>query len=267
MPVLMLILSSILFSGCGISFPKNVMPEAQKGVLDLRNWDFETDGPVALKGKMKVCLGEFKSSSIPGRCLSPEGSGYIKVPEYWSKNKINGRFLSAYGSALIRIEILFRNPPCRMAVKVKDVLTAFNLYANGVKIASNGKPGHTPETTTPGCLPLVAAFTPKGERLVLEMEVANFHYPKGGIFQPMLLGSEKDLRQIRENALLVDILLIGSIIFMAFYHLSQYYLRRDDPSFLYFYQFCILIALRTAVTGEACLIQMLPDFSWEYGRR
>ncbi|MCG8620071.1 MAG: response regulator, partial [Desulfobacterales bacterium] len=87
---------------------------------------------------------------------------------------------------------------------------------------------------------------------------------KGGIFWPIILGTEEDLMKIREQRLLVDFLLIGSMIFMAFYHLAQYCLRKEDPSFLYFFQLSLLIALRTASTGERYLFQVLPGFSWEF---
>lgn len=41
----------IFFNACLNDSPRRIMPKAVKGVLDLRDWDFKSEGPVDLSGQ------------------------------------------------------------------------------------------------------------------------------------------------------------------------------------------------------------------------
>nr|NIS14937.1 PAS domain S-box protein [candidate division Zixibacteria bacterium] len=94
-------------------------------------------------------------------------------------------------------------------------------------------------------------------------QVSNFHHRRGGIWEVIQLGRERDMRKAQERRLSFDLFLIGSIILMALYHLGLFILKKKDRSPLYFSIFCFLLALRTLTTGGRYLILAFPDLSWE----
>ncbi|MBU3952983.1 MAG: adenylate/guanylate cyclase domain-containing protein, partial [Proteobacteria bacterium] len=49
--LVILLFCMALFSGCAGPGTKKSSPFAEKGILDLRNWNFEKDGIVALNGQ------------------------------------------------------------------------------------------------------------------------------------------------------------------------------------------------------------------------
>ncbi len=85
----------------------------------------------------------------------------------------------------------------------------------------------------------------------------------GGVREVVLLGHEKEIRDIKEKRLKFDLFILGSIFIMALYHLGLFTLRKKDRSPLYFSIFCFLVALRLITTGERYFIHLFPNTAWE----
>ena len=96
----------------------------------------------------------------------------------------------------------------------------------------------------------------------LIFQVSNFHHRRGGLWEIIQLGREKDLLKAQQKRLSFDLFLCGSILIMALYHLGLYSVRKKDRSSLYFSIFCFLIALRLLTTGGRYLILLFPDMSY-----
>jgi PAS domain S-box-containing protein len=237
-------------------------PMAIKGVLDLSQWDFETNGPVALSGEYEFYWQQHLAPERFSQPERPKMSGFIRVPGIWNGYELDGKKLSGEGYATYRLRVRLKEP-APLSLKFLDMATAFTVYLNGTKLFSAGVPGKTPEATVPQYFPQVVDFTPASGQLEIIFHVANFHHQKGGAWEPIKLGLPNDLHQARALALQLDILLFGCIVIMGLYHLGLFAVRTNERAPLYFGIFCLLIALRLIAISERLLLQFFPHLSWE----
>ncbi|MDP1992892.1 MAG: hypothetical protein Q8K00_17910, partial [Syntrophales bacterium] len=146
-----------------------------------------------------------------------EGATFIRVPGTWNGHEIGGKRIPGSGYATYHLKVLLKPTLTPMAFKFLSMGTAFDLYVNGKKVSSAGIVGTTKESMTPEWLPHVAGFTPVGDRMDILLHVSNFHHRKGGAVEMIHFGTEKDIGEMRERSLALDLFLSGSIFIMGLY--------------------------------------------------
>jgi PAS domain S-box-containing protein len=253
----------IFFSACLDDSPRRILPKAVKGVLDLSDWDFKKDGPIDLVGEyefywMQHLLPEDFSKTTPS-----EKTEFIKVPGYWTGYKLGGKELPGHGYVTYRLNVVLNKQKEPLALRTVEISNAYVIYVNGQRVGSLGQAGKSRETTVPRQFPQIVAFAHKTNQMEIIIQVSNFHHRRGGIWEVIQLGREKDIRKAQERRLSFDLFLTGSIFLMALYHLGLFIVRKEDRSPLYFSIFCFLVALRTLTTGGRYLLLAFPDLSWE----
>jgi len=248
--VIFIIISLSSLSACHHDFSKQIPSKAVKGILDLTDWDFKRDGPVNLAGEYEFYWKQHLEPSDFLNTTLPHKTGFIGVPAYWNSYEGEGKKLSGYGYATYRLKILLGGQSEPLALKLLDMGTAFTIYLNGERVCSAGAAGKNRKTTVPRYFPQVVGFEAEKNQVEVILQVSNFHHRRGGAWEPIRLGTDKDMRKIREQRLSIDLFLFGSIFIIALYHLGLFALRKKDRSTLYFSIFCFLIALRLLTTGE-----------------
>lgn len=252
------------FSACIGSPSSKISPLAEKGVLDLREWNFSEDGIVKLDGEWKFQWKEL-TLSRPSE-TSSERSILTVVPGNW--NQISGieglNSFQAYGYGTYSLKVLLGKDTERLMLRFQDAGTAASVFVDGKKIARNGVVGIDSNSSRPQYLPQYNSLSfPKNE-FTITVEVSNFHHFKGGLWESIRLGTESEMQIFREDHANSEMFLFGSIMIMAFYHFGLFSLRRRDLSGLYFGAFCFSIGMRLLVTGERFLIRKIPDLPWEF---
>ncbi|MBU2511952.1 hypothetical protein KJ966_11490 [bacterium] len=244
-----------------ITFPKR--PVAEKGILDLRNWDLAEKGTIRLDGEWQLFHNQLISSAdIWNQNLSSQE--YIRLPGIWTKHEINGKRLSGQGNHTFRLTVLLGNQEKSLAFKLMDINSAYKLYVGNDLAGSSGVIGTSKGTSHPRILPQVVPFLPKSDQLEIVLQVGNFHSKDGGMRFPILLGVEEDIRELREQSTNFEFFLFGSILIMGLYHLGIFLFRRVEHSSLYFALFCLAMALRTLLTGERYLAHSFPAWNWSF---
>ncbi|MCP4133125.1 MAG: response regulator [bacterium] len=237
---------------------------AKQGVLDLRNWNPEKDGPVELAGEWEFYWKQFPEPEEFAREEKPELSGYITLPEKWNGYTTQkGEQLSGPGYATYRLIIHLPYSGKMMALKTRVIRMSYTLYVNGKEIGSNGKTGTSAQTSVPELRPQLLDFQPEGNRVEILLRVSNFHHFTGGPLSTIILGPEVELHQAREKKLILEFFLLGSILIMGLYHLIIYLLRREDRSFLYFSLTCFLVSVYLLYTNEIYFTTLFPGISWQ----
>ena len=261
---LVLILSFlVLFIACRHETTRRIAPQAVKGVLDLSDWDFKKDGPVDLSGEYEFYWNQHLTPSDFSKAPLPEITGFIKVPGYWKDETFNEKKFPGQGYVTYRLNIQLNEQSKSLALRLLEISTAYNIFVNGQKVGALGVPGNSLETTFARQFPQVINFEIKTNRMELIFQVSNFHHRRGGLWEIIQLGREKDLLKAQQKRLSFDLFLCGSILIMALYHLGLFSVRKKDRSSLYFSIFCFLIVLRLLTTGGRYLILLLPDMSYE----
>lgn len=85
------------------------MPEAEKGIIDLTQWDIKKDGPIELEGEWEFYWNRLLNYDDfhGGENYIPDG--YFHVPNVWNTYKLNNKQLPAEGCATYRLKIKTNN--------------------------------------------------------------------------------------------------------------------------------------------------------------
>ncbi|MGO9137934.1 MAG: PAS domain S-box protein [Syntrophales bacterium] len=261
--VLLFIFFCLVLTGIyGCDFFRTNQPQAIRGLLDLTSWNFEQKGPVNLAGQYEFYWSRHIYPADFAATQRPRPSGFIRVPGYWKDYELDGQKLPGYGYATYRLTILVGKERGPLSVEIPEVSTAYRLFVDQNELASVGVAGESMEATTPQQHPVRLTFTPVSNRVMLLIQVSNFHHRRGGLWPLMTLGKERTLVERAERKRAFDFFLLGGIFIMAVYHLALFLARRKFRSTLYFGVFCCLIALRLLTTGQRSILQIIPSLDW-----
>ena len=238
----------IILGSCKARKKDTDIPTANQGVLSLKNWSFEQNPQVSLKGEWEFYWQKYISPQNFKKANRPKHH-FAALPQIWSQHNTIFK-TKAQGYATYRLKIdLPKNTPS-LALKVPTVSMAYDLYINGKKLCSVGKIGTNKEGNLPEYRPLVLDVPSGQSSLDVVMHVSNFHHRKGGVWRPLQLGTTQAVHAAWLKTTMVDLFLMGSILIMAMYHLGLYLIRRREKSALYFSLFCLFVGVRIITTGD-----------------
>ncbi|MBN2158329.1 MAG: SpoIIE family protein phosphatase [Spirochaetes bacterium] len=246
---------------CKATYNNNKPPRAIKGVLDLSTWDLEKDGVIPLSGQWEFYWMRAVAHDDFLRPGPPRPDDYIE-PGSWNNFALNGTAIGGIGFATYRLKVLLDGNSPKLALKIKDIQTSYTLYINGTLTGSVGKFGRDSGTAVPQYLPRVFDILPAPGDLEIIVNVANFSHYKGGMSQKILLGTEEEIRELRERGLVERIFIFGVIFIMGFFHIFIYLVRKKDTSPLYIGLFCVTVAVYMLLIGEGYLVHLFPGIPW-----
>jgi signal transduction histidine kinase len=239
-------------------------PRAVHGVLDTSRYDFVQNGILELNGEWEFYWSQLLNpESFYG--TKPESARYIEVPKTWKNESVNDLQMSNYGYATYRLTVRLNSEihGQQMAVYMPSVATSYKLWIDGRLRAENGWVGTSREEMVPKNYRKVVYFEPAGKEVEVVIQVANYIQRKGGLWEPIRLGTADQIAYKREKNIVSQIFVIGSLSIMGIYHLGLYLFRRKDKTPLFFGIVCLAVALRTMVLGETLLVRLFPRLDWE----
>jgi len=230
-------------------------PRAAGGLLDLSAWDFSRSGAVPLAGEWEF---------YPGRLLgSGEEAGPAEsriVPDRWRAGEAGGT--EGRGAGTYRLRLLLPQGGPGLGIRIPTVSTAFELEADGIAIASAGKPALLASEASAGCFTEVCRLPERGpgssRELELLVRVSNHEYRQGGLWAPFLLGAEEELRAGKRGEDWLTLAFFGVAVSAAAFVYLLFRRRQRERGNLYFASFALVIALRALVTGNYLLAAIFP---------
>ena len=251
-----------LLSSCQNKQFSDGIPIVKKGVIDLSDWDFQTNGSVDLKGQWEFYWKEHKLADEFMDNSSDSLSGYINVPGTWNNFVNKGRNVPGLGFATYRVKVILKEKQQLLGLKFLSMSSAFRVYVDNDLLITIGTPGKALEQTTPLYSPKIVEFENNSEVFDIIIHVSNFHYKTGGMWSPVFLGKPSLLYSIREKQLVISSFLFGTICIIGFYHFGLFWSRRKDKSTLYFGIFCLMIGLRIITHGERYIVTFFPSIEY-----
>lgn len=239
------------------------MPIAINGVLDLRTWDFKTQGTVPLDGEWEFHWRQFIPPGKFDQAISSGNAALIRVPVGWNRKSIRTTPYDSLGFATYRLIVLLNSFQKTGALKIPEINTAYKMWVNGEPVAGSGSIGKDAATSVPRYMPTVAIFSPGAEQVEIVVQVSNFQYTHGGIWKSILLGSPSQILDIRKNSMVMEGFLIGALLTIGIYHIGLFIIHRKEFAMLYFGLFCLIIMVWKSLTGERLALDLLPGLSWE----
>ncbi|WP_222708540.1 ATP-binding protein [Paenibacillus sp. N3.4] len=231
-------------------------PRAQDGVLDLRDWALNQDGPIRLNGDWMLSGGRLLPEDEGGGIdsVGEVKSGTLaEVPGVWTRYGMKGR-----GYATYRLRVLTQGDTGPLGLWIPAIAPAYKIYADGQEIARSGSFKTDGSDTVSEYRPQTVVFNPKSGAFDLLIQVSNDIYPEGGIWYSLTLGTERDMQHIRERNSFVDMAVFGGCALLGLYQIAVYLLRRNDRSTLYFGICCLLGGVRQWVVGGIYLVEVYP---------
>lgn len=273
-----LLLALTTGSACLPANSGKTAPIAKDGVLDLRDWDFATDGPVNLRGAWEFYWQQLKGpedfapQSRQRRVVATTHAKdtptneWIQVPGSWNRVTRDGQTLPGEGYATFRLRVRLPDVKQNLAFHIKSQNTNFRVYVNEKLLGAQGVVGTSAETAGPR-RDFIRRLVPdlSGETRII-VQISNYHDRIGGFTAPMYIGNDQLLRSANRD---LEVFLCGGISIIGLYHLALFLFRREQRgrAALYFGLFCMMIVLRLLVTGERMLVQEFPDLPfWLYNR-
>ncbi|TKK67476.1 GHKL domain-containing protein [Ilyomonas limi] len=236
---------------------------AVKGILDLRNRSWAKNGIINLDGEWAFYWNKlYTPASFDSAQLTP--SVYAVVPGFWNSIIPNQSwFKPAFGYATYRLKVLCPPSDKQLALEFLTIASTYKLFVNGKQLTEIGKVGTSEATTTPAYQPMLITVTPVNNTLDIVIQVANFNYSIGGLWDVIQLGTQEQIIIYRIKNIAQDFFITGSFFLIGIFYLVIYFFFRRGRSPLYFALFCILIGFRPLVTGELG-INYITSLSWQF---
>ena len=230
---------------------KSTTPRANKGILDLRGYNFSSDETTTLDGEWSFY---WKKLFTPPD-IYKISENFYHVPGSWKTAGEN----SSEGYGTLSLVIYKDKTSVPLALKIPSISSSYKLWINDKPVCESGIVGEKPENSKPLWLPRVVIL-PDTERecIRLTLQISNFQDRRDGFWGSILIGTTESINKARDKKIAFELFIFGSILIIALYHFSLFILRREDKSIFYFALFCLLLAIRTVTSGE-CFLTLLTS--------
>ncbi|MCD9021078.1 sensor histidine kinase [Cohnella silvisoli] len=252
-------------SGCMASSNVRPMPKAEQGVIDLREWSWNEDGIVPLDGQWKF---EWFPPSGNDNPKSSSVLSTLEVPGTWGSMKTgNGFPLQDQGYGIYRLSILHESQRDMMAIRLPNISTAYELYIDNQIVITRGHISQSASETLPFQLPATVYFKAQNSQTDLKLVVANFDHRRGGIRTALVMGNADHIQKLQIRHAAQELIILGCLIMIGFYHLGLYILRRKEVANMMFALLCLFVGLRMGLIGEGYIVQWIQAFNWDLATR
>ncbi|AOP36143.1 guanylate cyclase [Leptospira tipperaryensis] len=234
-------------------------PKAEKGILDLTHWNFEANGPALLEGEFRFLWNQLSQESWT------ESSLFATVPKSWVKldNPEGNKFPSeGYATYFLKIKLPDSLVGQELAFQSDISETAYEIYINSKKLGSIGTVGVSSESSRPEWNKKIYSFLNSEKELNLKILISNFHHARGGLTGKFFIGKTAPIQSIREKRLTIEVFVFGSLAIMALYHLTLFFLRKEEKSVLFFGLLCLVYCFRSISTGENLIQILIPGLDY-----
>ncbi len=243
----------------------SAQPKASKGLINLDSVDFTSD-KVLLSGEWEFYPEKLLTLKDLQTVAHPDA--YIHAPRMWcykhEKDSIiyPGRYHGTY-----RLRVIGLPKGEIIGFYIHKIFSSSKVFIDGKELLEHGKVGTNKETSSGNFTPEVVPFLVKNDTTDIIVQVSSYLHNEGGMFESIELGNFRKQQSEMYYHIIFDMLLFGSILIMALYHLVLYVMRRKSISALYFAIFSGFVALRTLLTGSESLNFVFPDFPWLLSQR
>ncbi|HKK48601.1 MAG TPA: diguanylate cyclase [Alkalispirochaeta sp.] len=251
-PVLGLLVGifAFLLAGCG-----NVSVEstrAHEGVIDLRGVLTDSDGPVALDGEWRwTRAAAADDAQITGVPHASDEPAFIELPVSLIPERSQGR-------GILELSLLLPKRAGFWALKIPYLASANRVEVNGQQIGGAG----SVQPYQARYHPLELLFEAPEGRAEITIHVANFHHRRMRLNR-LYVGRADEIIAYSMISVTRDALILGSLLFLAFYHLAVFVMYRQETALGYLAAIALLAAMRLSITGERLIVRIWPLISPE----
>lgn len=231
-------------------------PKAVKGILDAGAYLDEDIVALYLDGEWEF---------YPNQLLSPREIKSVSTTQTFPSPALWNQYKQAQHVkyATYRLRIVNHYLPHVISIRNHQIFSAFRLFLNGTEVMVNGVVADNTAEEVPSYHPRTVSVYSTADTLDFVLQVSNHHYRTGGIAESFLVGKVNTLLRRNLATTGLDFFLLGSLLIMAIYYMSLFFVLRKDISSLYFSILILISIVRIMVTGQRLLFYIMPQLSWE----
>ncbi|WP_276355741.1 ATP-binding protein [Cohnella caldifontis] len=235
-------------------------PEARDGVLDTRQWNFEKQGIIPLRGEWEfyenklLTPQDFHSS---GKELEVERR-IVRVPGGWDDVVSSG---NGYGAGTYRLRIEVSDLDL-YSLRGKKIRMSSHIYMNGSDLGGTGKPDLSADRFVPSNLPFFGTIKADTDTIDIIIQIASYRYLEGGLVHAPEFGLTDDVLARRDNARLADMIVITTMLVFGIYFAGMFKEWRKEPYLAFFSLFCLSLGLFFSIDNEIVMANLFPAMSF-----
>lgn len=230
-----------------------IRPNANNGIIDLRNIEDTISNPIRFDGTWKFYWNYLIENDQQLKLQNPPIE-FIKVPSPWNKQK-HYKSYPAHGFGTYHITILHSKNTIGkiMYIKMPSTFTSHSVYINGTLSARSGVVANSMDKMIPNQLPTIILFLVKSPKTDIYIQVANFQQRNGGIIHPIYYGTPGVIENMHNRSLYVQLFVFASLFVIGIYHLGLYITNKSIQN-IFLGLFSLIVALRIVVINDMLLI-------------
>lgn len=236
-------------------------PGAVRGILDLTEWPWDSDKHVDLSGEWEFHWKRLLEPTAFGPDPSQDAQ-YVRAPAAWNEYETGAGRAGAYGYATYSLLVKTGSDGLQLGLRVPAMSTAYTVWINGRMVLQNGVVGTSPSEMVPQDLPRAVYFTTDSSEIRLVIQVSNFHQRRGGMWQPLQIGSAPAISRLVTRARFLETFCFAMLFATGSYHIFLFASRHKERAAADFGLLCMAWGLRTLLVGEAMLRQIFPGIPW-----
>ncbi len=243
-----------------VSKPGRIAPAPRAGIVDFSHWNFAHDGTARLAGEWLYYDRQW-AKDIGDRQM---GGVIAPVPGPWvgrgAKHSAEG-----FGTYTLTLKLPAAPADDSFAIDTGQLYSAYRLYADGKLIAHGGTPAATRAAENANSYSALGALSPASRVVKLRLEISNHLNDYGGFFSATSVGFGSVLARQRHTVEMLQLIVVGALLFAAFYHFAFLGIARGGQAHLWFGLSAALMALRNFLF-EPLGINLVPligqDWVW-----
>jgi len=236
-------------------------PFAVNGIMDLREWSWSEDGIVPLDGEWSFHWLERDSGDAERPSFTDTT---LEMPGTWEASETgDGKGLDDTGYGIYGLTILHRPQSEMMAIRLPNISTSYELYIGDKLVQSRGHPAMDARLSVPHQVPATVHFSAPEDRTELRLVVANYDHRHGGVRTSIVMGTSEQIQRLQLRHAAQELIIMGCLIMIGFYHLGLFILRRKEIANVMFALLCLCVGIRMGLIGEGFIVRWIQGMSWE----
>ena len=238
MTVILLMVSNLLSE----NHKDKEFPTAIDGVFNISSLSLNKTKSIPINGNWRFDSQQLLlASDIKQR---KESSFYISVPRVWNDQVVDENRLTGegYGTHSVLIQLDKEYP--QLSLKMPIIGTAYRVYVNDELLSSAGVVDADPGKAQSSYERKIINFVPPSSQFTVLVQVANYGFFYGGIWNEIRIGLPEALQQEQGKIILQSTFMIAIFFTICGFNFIQFSLSTNNNIPLLIACICILLALR-----------------------
>ncbi|MCG6141642.1 7TM-DISM domain-containing protein [Leptospira mtsangambouensis] len=233
--------------------------------IDLSDTNWDNSFPINVSSGWEFYWNQLLEPTV---FLANHPLGNAPVVEFrpWTNLTFSDRKFPAKGYATyhkkIKVQKSFKVK--QFSIYFMHLFSSSKVYINGELIQEKGKVSAQLSEIMPDRTNSTIEFLTDQLDLDIVIQIANHDFYQGGPRGEFLIASPSQMYLYKSKNLIVDIFIFGLIFGSALYHLSFYFINRNQRAFLYFSIVCITFLIRIPFLNSKSHGYFIPMRSFEF---